>query len=252
MLKRLNVLMVGILCATSFSIAHAEPAPLRVGATPTAVPFNFLDPKTNTLRGAMIDVAEAVGKEAGYKTDVTPIPFASLVPSLQTNKIDLISSAFAKTPQRAQVVDFTQIVIEYGEALIVPSDDKTDYKSLSDLKGKTVGVQIGTLYVDPLKAVPGIKDVKMYDTMADLVRDVSLHRLDAAIGDGPVIAYQVHSSGASGVRYVDSYKSSLPTNIALAVRKGDDARRAQLDSAITKLKADGTIDSILKKWNVTH
>ncbi|SAK74734.1 ABC transporter substrate-binding protein [Caballeronia calidae] len=252
MLKKLNVLMAGVLCAASLSVAHAEPAPLRVGATPTAVPFNFLDPKTNTLRGAMIDIADAVGKEAGYKTNVAPIPFASLVPSLQTDKIDLISSAFAKTPQRAQVVDFTQIVVEYGEGLIVPDDDKTSYTNLSELKGKTVGVQIGTLYVDPLKATPGVKEVKMYDTMADLVRDVKLHRLDAAIGDGPVIAYQVRSQGVSGVRYVDSYKPSLPTNIALAVRKGDDAHRTQLDAAITRLKADGTIDAILKKWNVTH
>ncbi|MCC8397356.1 ABC transporter substrate-binding protein [Paraburkholderia sp. MMS20-SJTR3] len=252
MLKKLSVLMAGILCVASMSIAHADPAPLRVGATPTAVPFNFLDPKTNTLRGAMIDVAEAVGKEAGYKTDIAPIPFASLVPSLQTNKIDLISSAFAKTAQRAQVVDFTQIVLEYGEGLIVPADDKIDYKNLAELKGKTVGVQIGTLYVDPLKATPGVKEVRMYETMSDLMRDVSLHRLDAAIGDGPVIAYQVRAQGGSGVRYVDSYKPSLPTNIALAVRKGDDARRAQLDAAITKLKADGTISAILKKWNVSH
>jgi polar amino acid transport system substrate-binding protein len=241
-----------MLCAASLSIAHADPSPLRVGATPTAVPFNFLDPATNTLRGAMIDVANAVGKEAGYKTEISPIPFSSLVPALQTNKIDLISSAFANTPQRAQVVDFTQIVVEYGEGLVVPADDKTDYKRLGDLKGKTVGVQIGTLYVDPLKATPGIKAVKIYDTMADLVHDVSLHRLDAAIGDGPVLAYQVHSQGASGVRYVDSYKPSLPTKISLAVRKGDEVHRAQFDAAITKLKADGTIDAILKKWNIAH
>ncbi|MCK0244159.1 transporter substrate-binding domain-containing protein, partial [Salmonella sp. 17E623] len=115
--------------------------------TPTAVPFNFLDPKTNTLQGVMIDIAHAVGKQAGFMADVMPIPFASLVPALQTNKIDIIASAFAKTPQRAEVVDFTQLVVEYGEALIVPEKDKTDYKSIADLKGKTVGVQIGTLYV---------------------------------------------------------------------------------------------------------
>ena len=110
--KVLKTLLATALCAAALSGAHAQT--VKVGATPTAVPFNFLDPKTNTLQGVMIDIAQAVGKQAGFKAEVMPIPFASLVPALQTNKIDIIASAFAKTPQRAEVVDFTQLVVEYG------------------------------------------------------------------------------------------------------------------------------------------
>jgi len=245
--KILKSLLATALCAAAVSGAHAQI--VKVGATPTAVPFNFLDPKTNTLKGVMIDIADAVGKKAGFTPEVMPIPFASLVPALQTSKIDMIASAFAKTPQRAEVVDFTQVVLEYGEGLIVPDKDKTNYQTIADLKGKTVGVQIGTLYVEPLKAAQGLKEVKMYDTMADLVRDVALGRLDAAFGDGPVVSYQVRQ-GARNVRYVDSYKPSMPTNIALAVRKGDAGRVKQLDAAIDALKQDGTIAAIMKKWGV--
>lgn len=238
------------LLAAALSGAHAQT--VKVGSTPTAVPFNFLDPKTNTLQGVMIDIANAVGKQAGFAVEVTPIPFASLVPALQTGKIDIIASAFAKTPQRAEVVDFTQLVVEYGEALIVPAKDQTDYKSIADLKGKTVGVQIGTLYVEPLKSAPGLKEVKMYETMSDLVRDVALGRLDAAFGDGPVISYQVRTQGVRNVRYVESYQPSMPTNIALAVRKGDAERARQLDAAIDALRQDGTIAAIMKKWGVSR
>lgn len=248
--KTLKSLLATALCAAALSGAHAQT--VKVGATPTAVPFNFLDPKTNTLKGVMIDIADAVGKQAGFKPEVMPIPFASLVPALQTSKIDMIASAFAKTPQRAEVVDFTQVVLEYGEALVVPDKDKTDYQSIADLKGKTVGVQIGTLYVEPLKSAPGLKEVKMYDTMADLVRDVALGRLDAAFGDGPVISYQVRTQGVRNVRYVESYKPSMPTNIALAVRKGDADRVKQLNTAIDALKQDGTISAIMKKWGVAN
>jgi polar amino acid transport system substrate-binding protein len=230
--------------------AHAELPVLKVGATPTAVPFNFLDPKTDTLKGVMIDVAEAVGREVGFKPEVMAVPFASLVPALQTNKISLISSAFARTPARAEVVDFSDIVVEYGEMLIVSSKDQTPYQRFADLKGKIVGVQIGTAYVEPLKAVTGLKELKMYDTMADMMRDVSLGRLDAAFGDGPVLAYQLKASGSKDVRIVNTYKSVVPTRIALAVRKGDTDSLRKINAAIATLKANGTLDGILKKWGV--
>jgi polar amino acid transport system substrate-binding protein len=250
MLKQtLKALFTAIACAATLA-AHAELPVLKVGATPTAVPFNFLDPKTNTLKGVMIDVAEAVGNEVGFKADVVAVPFASLVPALQTNKISLISSAFARTPARAEVVDFSDVVVEYGESLIVPSKDMTPYQRFADLKGKVVGVQIGTAYVEPLKAVSGLKELKMYETMADMMRDISLGRLDAAFGDGPVLAYQLQASGSKEVRIVTTYRSVVPTRIALAVRKGDADSLRKINAAIVTLKANGALDGILKKWGV--
>lgn len=248
--KTLLALAAITLCANVSAASNDDLPVVKIGATPTAVPFNFLDAKTNTLQGVMIELAEALGKEVGFKPEIMAIPFASLVPSLQTDRIQLISSAFALTEKRAETVDFSQIVVTYGEALVVPEEDNTDYKSLGDLKGKIVGVQIGTAYVDPLKAVSGIKEVKMYDSMSDMIRDVSLGRLDAAIGDGPTMVYQVRTQGAKGVRHVESYEAVVPTRIALAVKKGDAERLAKLNKGIDALQEDGTIDAILKKWNI--
>lgn len=247
--KTLLALATVALCANA-GVALADAAVVKVGATPTAVPFNFLDPKTNTLQGVMIDLAEALGKEVGFKPEIMAIPFASLVPSLQTDRIQLISSAFAVTEKRAETVDFTQVVVTYGEALVVSEKDSADYKNLNDLADKVIGVQIGTAYVEPVKAVSGIKEVKMYESMADMVRDVALGRLDGAIGDGPTIAYQVRTQGVKGVRYVESYEAVVPTRIALAVKKGDAERLATLNEGIDALRADGTIDAILKKWKI--
>lgn len=243
------LLILATLTLSANALATEIPA-VKIGATPTAVPFNFLDPKTNTLQGVMIDLSHALGEELGFKPDIMPIPFASLVPSLQTDRIELISSAFSVTPARAEVVDFTQIVLTYGEALVVPQKDSTEYKQLDEFEGKTVGVQIGTSYVDPLKAIPGIKEVKMYDTMADLIRDVSLGRLDAAIGDGPSMTHQVNTQGLKGVRHVESYESIMPTTIALAVKKGDSEFLDKLNKGLDTLRANGSIDTILKKWKI--
>ena len=247
--KTIKSLVAVVSTIAVLSTAQAEMPVLKVGATPSAVPFNYLDPQSNTLKGLMIDIANAVGKEVGFTPNIVPIPFTSLVPALQTDKIQIIASAFATTPARAEVVDFSTIVVNYGEALIVPAADATPYVSFADLKGKIVGVQIGTTYVEPVTAVGGFKEVKLYDTMADMVRDIAVGRLDAGFGDGPVIAHQVRQVGAR-VRLVDTYKPVIPTNIALAVKKGDRDTLAKLNAAIDKLRQDGTLREILAKWDI--
>ena len=232
-----------------FAYAQAEDT-LRVGATPTAVPFNFLDTKTNTLQGVMIDITEALGKELGFKPELQAIPFGGLVPSLQTDKIDIISSAFAINEQRAKVVDFSEELFAYGEEVVANTKDDTDYRSSADLAGKVVGVQTGTVMVDPIKAKPGIKEVRMYDSMADMIREVALGRVDVAIGDGPVMLYTVKQSGSPKLRVAEGYEKEIRIAIGVAVRKGNSELLARINEGVAKIKADGTLDTILAKWNV--
>jgi len=80
--------------------------PLRVGATPTGLPFTFLDTKTNTIQGVMVDLVSAVGKEAGFTVAVEPLQFSTLIPALTASKIDIISAAMFATAARKEVIDF--------------------------------------------------------------------------------------------------------------------------------------------------
>lgn len=224
---------------------------LIVGATPTAVPFNFLDTKTNSLQGVMIDITNALAKELDFTPELLPTPFNALIPSLQTQKIDMISSAFAITEKRAEVVDFSDILFSYGEVVVVNAKDNTDYKNTSDFKGKVVGVQTGTVTVAPLKEVTGIKELKLYDTMQDMIREVSIGRIDVALGDGPVMLYTIANSGVKNVRAATSYQKQMEINIAIAVRKGDKELLDDINRGIATIKANGTLDAILKKWQIT-
>ncbi len=223
---------------------------LIVGATPTAVPFNFLDTKTNSLQGVMIDITNALSKELDFTPELLPTPFNALIPSLQTKKIDMISSAFAITEKRAEVVDFSDMLFSYGEVVVVNAKDNTEYKNTNDFNGKVVGVQTGTVTVAPMKEVAGIKELKLYDTMQDMIREVSIGRIDVALGDGPVMLYTIANSGVKNVRAAKSYQKQMQINIAIAVRKGDKELLDSVNQGIAKIKADGTLDAILKKWQI--
>lgn len=113
-IKRFGALAAGfatcIALATASAGAVAAEPTLKVGATATGVPFTFLDVKSNSIQGMMVDAITAAGKSAGFRVDVQQTVFSALIPSLTTQKIDIISAAMLKTPARQQVVDFSDTV----------------------------------------------------------------------------------------------------------------------------------------------
>src|SRR3954471_5691870 len=139
--------------------AHAQQM-LKVGSTPTGTPFTFLDTKTNTIQGVMVDIITEVGKDAGFQVQIEPMQFSTLIASLTANKIDIISAAMFITAPRKEVIDFSEPVYTYGEGLIVPKGDTKDHTSLEDFKGEAVGAQVGTAFVDALKKTNLFSEVK--------------------------------------------------------------------------------------------
>ena len=123
--KRLLQAAAAALVLFAEAPVSAQPV-LKVGSTPTGVPFTFLDTKTNSVQGIMVDLVTEIGKDAGFQVQIEPMQFSTLIASLTSNKIDIISAAMFATPARKEVIDFSDAVYSYGEGLIVP---KTDAKN---------------------------------------------------------------------------------------------------------------------------
>lgn len=251
---RRHLLGTVLLLSAAATLSATAPAwaqsSYTVGATSTGVPFTFLDIKTNKLQGMMVDTVSAIGKNAGFSVNVQQTPFAALIPSLTSSKIDIIAAAMLKTAARAQIVDFSDPVYSYGEGLFVNAEDKHVYKSLDDLKGEIVGAQVGTVFVDALNKKGGFKEVRVYDSIADMMRDVALGRIKAGFGDRPIVAYQLAQGANPQVRLVKEYQSTLMGDVCLVVRKGETQLLERLNKAIATAKADGTIARIVQQWKL--
>ncbi|SJZ71751.1 polar amino acid transport system substrate-binding protein [Enhydrobacter aerosaccus] len=254
MISRRILAVTGILAsglvATLFGGAAQAQQVLKVGSTPTGIPFTFLDTKTNTIQGVMVDLVTEVGKDAGFQVQIEPMQFSALIAALTSNKIDLISAAMYISPARKEVIDFSEPVYSYGEGLVVPKTDTKEYKEFADLKGDTVGAQIGTVYVEPLKKTGLFPEVKIYDTIPDILRDVNTGRLQAGFADYPILAYNLKQGLFPGVRLVTSYKSTIVGSIGIGVRKSDKELLAKINTSLAKLQANGTVDKILAKWGL--
>jgi polar amino acid transport system substrate-binding protein len=230
--------------------AQAQQA-LKVGSTPTGTPFTFLDTKTNTIQGVMVDIITEVGKDAGFQVQIEPMQFSTLIASLTANKIDIISAAMFATAARKEVIDFSDTVYTYGEGLIVPKTDTKEYTSLEEFKGQAVGAQVGTAFVDALKKTGLFSEVKVYDTIVDILRDVNAGRIKAGFGDFPIFAYNLQQGLFPEVRLVKSYKPTIPGSVGIGVRKSDGELLKKINTSLAKMKADGRLDKLLAKWGLT-
>ncbi len=245
----LRTVLATLALAATIVTAQAETV-YKVGSTPTGTPFTFLDPQTNTIRGMMVDVIEEIGKDAGFKVEIQPMAFSALIAALTAGKIDIISAAMTGSAERAKVVDFSKDAYSYGEGLIVSANDKTDYVGAADLKGKKVGAQIGTRYLDYLKTQSGASEVVSYDSLPDILRDVGNGRIDAGVGDYPILGYNLAQGRFPQVRLVKTYQPAMVGPINIAVQKGNAELLAKIDASLEKMKKDGRFDAILKKWGL--
>ena len=221
---------------------------LKVGSTPTGIPFTFLDTKTNTIQGVMVDMVTEVGKRAGFGVQIEAMQFSTLIAGVTASKIDLVSAAMYITPTRKEQIDFSDPIYTYGEGLIVPKSDTKDYVSFDDMKGYTVGAQVGTAYVAPLQKI--FPEVKIYDTIPDILRDVNAGRIKAGFADYPIVAYNLQQGNFAETRLVKSYKSTMTGSIGIGMRKGETELLKKINTALAAMQADGTVKKILAKWGL--
>ena len=240
--------------ATAALVLAASPVSaqqvLKVGSTPTGIPFTFLETKTNSIQGVMVDLITEIAKDAGFQVQIEPMQFSALVPSLTSDKIDIISAAMFATAARKEGIDFSEPVYTYGEGLVVPKTDAKNYASQEDLKGEVVGAQVGTAFVDALKKTGLFSEVKAYDTIPDIMRDVNAGRLKAGFADLPILAYNLKQGAFGEVRLVDSYKPVTVGTVAIGIRKTDQELLGKVNASLAKLKANGTLDKILDRWGL--
>ena len=248
--KILTAGLIGLTCLAA--TAHAEDlldqvkarGTLRIGLEGTFPPFNSKDPKTGDLVGFDVDIAKAVAAKLGVKPEFITTEWSGIIAGLQAGKFDVIVNQVGATDARKQVLDFSPGYTFSGAELIQRKDDTRQFASLEDLKGKKLGVGLGTNYMDMAKSVPGI-DVKTYPGAPEYLRDLAAGRLDAALNDKLMLAYLMKTSDLPlkrGAMVGTANPSATP------FKKGNPKFAKAIDDAMTQLEADGTFTKISEKW----
>lgn len=216
---------------------------LRIGLEGTFPPFNSKAP-SGELVGYDVDIAKAVAAKLGLKPEFVTTEWSGIIAGLQAGKFDVIVNQVGVTDKRKEVLDFSPAYTYSAAQLIQRKDDTRNFKSLDDLKGKKLGVGLGTNYMDMAKSVPGI-DVKTYPGAPEYLRDLAAGRLDAALNDRLMLAYLLKNSQLP-LRTGATLEAGQPS--AIPFKKGNPKFAKAINDAMTQLEADGTFTKISDKW----
>ena len=216
---------------------------LRIGLEGTFPPFDSKAPN-GQLVGYDVDVAKAVAAKLGLKPEFVTTEWSGIIAGLQAGKFDVIVNQVGVTDARKAVLDFSPPYTYSAAQLIQRKNDTRQFKSLADLKGKKLGVGLGTNYMDMAKAVPGI-DVLTYPGAPEYLRDLAAGRLDAALNDRLMVAYLLKDSPLP-LRGGAIVGTGTPS--AIPFKKGNPRFAKAIDGAMAALEADGTFTKISEKW----
>ncbi len=219
---------------------HAQDV-LRVGTDATFPPMEFVEGGKRT--GFDIELVEAIGKVLNRRIEWVDIDFKGLIPGLISKRFDMSVSAIYITDERKKVVDFTDAYYAGGLVAMV-KDGNTAIKTLADLNGKKVAVQVGTKSVSYLAANHTQVQLVEVEKNQEMFNLVEIGRADAAVTGKPAAFQYVRTRG--GQRVLEQQITT--EEYGMALRKDSPELTRAINGALVKLKADGTYAQIVKKW----
>lgn len=218
---------------------------LIVGTEPGFAPFEFQDEKAKDYAGFDMDLIRAISKKMGYeKCTINNMGFDALIPALETKNIDVVIAGMTITDERAKKVSFTKSYYKSGLAVVVRKDE-TQIKSLADLKGKKIGVQIGTTGAMQAEKVEGA-EVKNFNVNGEACLELKNKGVDAVIGDLPVEQWFLKNGGSEYAMIVGDTITAEDYGIATAKSNPELAKK--IDAALDEMKKSGEYDKLYEKW----
>jgi polar amino acid transport system substrate-binding protein len=144
-------------------------------------------------------------------------------------------------PERLKNADFSDIYFEAKNTII--SKTNANFKTLDDLKGKKVGVQLGSIQEGAVKDVKGIQIVSL-NKIPDIIQDLKANRIDAAVIEDTVA--KGYTASNTDLKFTVIPNTEIAGS-AVAFPKGS-PYVAEFNKVLKEMKANGEMDKLVKKW----
>lgn len=213
---------------------------LKMGTNAAFPPYEYKEGEE--FVGIDVDIANAIAKELGATLEIVDMEFDSIITSVVQGEVDMGIAGMTVTDERLLEVDFSSSYATGVQVVIVPED--SEIATLDDLAGKKIGTQLGTTGDMYSKDDFGEENVTSYGKGADAVIALKGGDVDAVIIDNePANAFVAENEGLKILETeyaVEDY--------AIAISKDNADLLADVNAALEKLTADGTIDAIIAKY----
>lgn len=243
-----------VLFLLSISISYAnmiddavKRGKLKVGMNPAYMPFEMTNKKGEII-GFEVDILKAMTKAMGVELEIITIAHDGLIPSLLTEKFDLVASGMTITQERNIKVNFTDPFIMTGQTLLVRKELASEIKSYKDLNNPKYKItsNLGTTGEKTAKRVLSKAQYFAFNSAPEAVLEVVNGKADAFIYDASFNVVALKRLGADKLIHLDKPITYEPR--AFIIRKADYDSINWINNFLNQIKNDGTYDRLYNKW----
>ena len=255
--KKLLLGLAGIFALTSLAACSSSTntldkvknkGTLTVALNPHFAPFEFktIQDGKDTIAGADIEIAKAIGDELGVKVKFSEMSFDNVLASVQSGKADIAISGISATKERQKIFDFSDTYYDSETVLLVKKDatEKT-YKQISDFSKKSIAVQKGSIQENIAKANLSDANVVSLAHPGEAINELKSGQVEGVVLEKAIAKGYVDQNSDLTMSDI-ALKSDSNDAYAVAMPKGSDDLKAKVNKIIAKLKKEGKIDSYVQ------
>lgn len=252
---------LALLCGAALLLAGSAFArEVKIGTECTNPPFNYRT-ASGTLAGFDVDIAQEIGKRAGFQLSFVCQSLEGVIPALTARKFDLVLASLSITEARQKSIDFS-IPYRSSTGRFVGPKSSTLEPVAADgtpnpkaLDGKVVGLIRSSTYDRYFTELFPSVQISRYENYETLLLDLVSGRVDLIMA-GPIkMEGFFEEKQGKDFKYIGPELESLKyfgPGVGVGLRKNEPELLAKVDEALKGMFADGTFKAINQKyWKFT-
>ena len=209
---------------------------ITVGVDPSYPPFEVVNGQ-GELDGFDVSLVRAIAQKLGVKSSLISIDFGGMYDALEVGKFDAIIGGVTASPDQSPTFGFTKPYYDAGQVVLIGSVNP----------GQVLGYETGSdadLNLDLLR-----NTLTGFELQPFADQDRMRAGLERKSFRGVVVDAVTASNWATTIPGLAIQPRRLTSEpFSVAVRVGDQALLRAIDQALEGLRADGTLESLQRKW----
>ncbi|UPR37327.1 transporter substrate-binding domain-containing protein [Vibrio cyclitrophicus] len=223
-----------------------ERGSIRVGMS-TFVPWAMRN-KQGDLVGFEIDVAKRLAEDSGWKVEFVPTAWDGIIPSLLSNKFDVIIGGLSITEARSKSVLFTEPYSHSGVQLAANKELAEGFTQISDFDSRRVKIAArrGAFTVQVARETFPKAKVLQFDDDAQAFQEVLNGNAHAVIASSPKPEHEAIKN--ADTLFIPFEERLSKGNEAFAVRLGETDKTEFFNEWIKARTEDGWLKERYEYW----
>ena len=210
----------------------------------TWAPWTYHD-ESGELVGFDTEVGKAIAAELGVEAEFVEGEWDGLFTGLDTGRYDAVINGVEITDERSEKYDFTEPYCHIKTALITASDNDK-IRSFEDLDGKRTVNSLDSTYALLGESYGAM--CENVDSLAETMEMVESGRSDATLNAEVSFYDYIKEHPDAKVKIVALTEDASEVSIPLRKNEYTVNLRNEIDKAIEKLRADGTLSELSMKY----